>query len=213
MRTILVFSCLTCVTVYSVGCDEDNNNDNDNSNVGDTSAAIQLGPRPFYLVENMDEGTLKTQLLSCAEGPFQKSDFSIGHRGAPLAFPEHTEESYRAAAKMGAGIQECDVTFTKDRELVCRHSQCDLHTTTNILAIPELIDRIQEMMEELRDLRATDSDDRSLLQTHTYPPALIFVDPKPEGIERSESPIITLGIKASDNVLKDAQGGPAHDSA
>ena len=34
---------------------------------------------------------------------------------------------------MGAGILECDVTFTKDRELVCRHSQCDLHTTTNIL--------------------------------------------------------------------------------
>jgi glycerophosphoryl diester phosphodiesterase len=30
------------------------------------------------------------------------------------------------------------VTFTKDKELVCRHSQCDLHTTTNILAIPEL---------------------------------------------------------------------------
>ena len=35
---------------------------------------------------------------------------------------------------MGAGILECDVTFTKDRELVCRHAQCDLHTTTNILA-------------------------------------------------------------------------------
>ncbi len=34
---------------------------------------------------------------------------------------------------MGAGIVECDATFTKDRELVCRHSQCDLHTTTNIL--------------------------------------------------------------------------------
>jgi glycerophosphoryl diester phosphodiesterase len=39
---------------------------------------------------------------------------------------------------MGAGILECDVTFTADRELVCRHSQCDLHTTTNILAVPEL---------------------------------------------------------------------------
>jgi glycerophosphoryl diester phosphodiesterase len=37
---------------------------------------------------------------------------------------------------MGAGIIECDVTFTKDRQLVCRHSQCDLHTTTNILAVP-----------------------------------------------------------------------------
>ena len=36
----------------------------------------------------------------------------------------------------GAGIIECDVTFTSDRELVCRHSQCDLHTTTNILATP-----------------------------------------------------------------------------
>ena len=34
---------------------------------------------------------------------------------------------------MGAGILECDVAFTRDRELVCRHSQCDLHTTTNIL--------------------------------------------------------------------------------
>jgi glycerophosphoryl diester phosphodiesterase len=37
---------------------------------------------------------------------------------------------------MGAGILECDVTFTKDRQLVCRHSQCDLHTTTNILGTP-----------------------------------------------------------------------------
>ncbi len=34
---------------------------------------------------------------------------------------------------MGAGIVECDVTFTKDHQLVCRHAQNDLHTTTNIL--------------------------------------------------------------------------------
>ncbi|HXV83718.1 MAG TPA: hypothetical protein VEG60_27995, partial [Candidatus Binatia bacterium] len=31
---------------------------------------------------------------------------------------------------------EYDVTFTKDAELVCRHAQCDFHTTTNILATP-----------------------------------------------------------------------------
>jgi glycerophosphoryl diester phosphodiesterase len=37
---------------------------------------------------------------------------------------------------MGAGILECDVTFTKDKELVCRHAQNDLHTTTNILVTP-----------------------------------------------------------------------------
>ena len=37
---------------------------------------------------------------------------------------------------MGAGIVECDVTFTKDKQLVCRHAQNDLHTTTNILVTP-----------------------------------------------------------------------------
>ena len=94
----------------------------------------QLGPRPYYLIDEMDPSLLKYRLESCSRGPFYKSDFSIGHRGAPLQFPEHTEESYRAAARMGAGILECDVTFTEDRQLVCRHAQCDLHTTTNILA-------------------------------------------------------------------------------
>jgi glycerophosphoryl diester phosphodiesterase len=94
---------------------------------------VQLGPRPFFLVNDMADSPLKKQLQTCADGPFAKSDFSIGHRGACLQFPEHTRESYEAAARMGAGIVECDVTFTKDLELVCRHSQNDLHTTTNIL--------------------------------------------------------------------------------
>jgi glycerophosphoryl diester phosphodiesterase len=93
-----------------------------------------LGPRPFYLVDDLEDGELKEALQACEAGPFYRSEFSIGHRGAPLQFPEHTRESYVAAAHMGAGILECDVAFTKDRELVCRHSQCDLHTTTNILA-------------------------------------------------------------------------------
>lgn len=102
------------------------------------AATVQLGPRPAWLVADMDAGPLKERLQACAAGPFYRSEFSIGHRGAALQFPEHTRESYQAAAQMGAGIVECDVTFTGDRELVCRHSQCDLHTTTNILAIPEL---------------------------------------------------------------------------
>jgi glycerophosphoryl diester phosphodiesterase len=97
----------------------------------------QLGPRPFYLVDKMKYGPLKTRLSACT-GPFHKTDFSIAHRGAPLQFPEHSKESYLAAARMGAGVIECDVTFTKDRQLVCRHSQCDLHTTTNILSVPAL---------------------------------------------------------------------------
>ncbi len=65
--------------------------------------------------------------------PPVKIDFSISHRGAPLQYPEHTYDGYVAAARMGAGILECDVAFTKDKQLVCRHAQNDLHTTTNIL--------------------------------------------------------------------------------
>lgn len=101
-------------------------------------SSIQLGSRPFFLVDALPPGELKTQLQQCSDGPFYRTDFSIGHRGAAMQYPEHTQESYKAAARMGAGIVECDVTFTQDQELVCRHSQCDLHTTTNILAIPEI---------------------------------------------------------------------------
>lgn len=99
-------------------------------------AGVQVGPRPFYLVDGMDDSRLKSKLQSCQGGPFKRTDFSIGHRGAALQFPEHTRESYQAAAKMGAGIVECDVTFTSDGALVCRHAECDLHTTTNIVATP-----------------------------------------------------------------------------
>ncbi len=99
-------------------------------------ATIQLGPRPYFLINDMEDSELKEALQECSNGPFHKTDFSIGHRGAGLQFPEHTRESYEAAARMGAGIIECDVTFTKDKELVCRHAQNDLATTTNILLTP-----------------------------------------------------------------------------
>jgi glycerophosphoryl diester phosphodiesterase len=100
-------------------------------------AHVQLGPRPFFLVDDMTDGPLKRDLQRCTKrGDFTPRDFSIGHRGAAMQFPEHTVESYTAAARMGAGILECDVTFTKDKELVCRHAQNDLHTTTNILVTP-----------------------------------------------------------------------------
>jgi len=95
---------------------------------------ISYGPRPAYLIDRIADGALKNTLSACLGQTPARSDFSIGHRGAPLLFPEHTVESNRAAARMGAGILECDVTFTKDHELVCRHAQNDLHTTTNILA-------------------------------------------------------------------------------
>lgn len=97
---------------------------------------VQVGPRPYFLISQMKPSALKTKLQSCSNKQMHKTPFSIGHRGAALMFPEHTLESYQAAARMGAGVIECDVTFTKDKALVCRHAQNDLHTTTNILLTP-----------------------------------------------------------------------------
>ncbi|EBA00018.1 glycerophosphodiester phosphodiesterase family protein [Marinobacter sp. ELB17] len=115
-----------------------NANTNQAAPVESGQTLVQLGPRPYFLINDMDAGELKNTLQACASKLSAPSDFSIAHRGAPLQFPEHTRQSYVAAARMGAGIVECDVAFTKDRELVCRHAQNDLHTTTNIVAVPEL---------------------------------------------------------------------------
>ncbi|MCG7992217.1 MAG: glycerophosphodiester phosphodiesterase [Candidatus Thiodiazotropha lotti] len=136
LQTLVI---ITTTTIMVSGCFAgiQDNREDDEREVERIRLTTQLGPRPFYLVDDMDEGELKQELQECSQKKkFKKSDFSIGHRGAAMQFPEHTKESYVAAARMGAGILECDVTFTKDRELVCRHSQCDLHTTTNILATP-----------------------------------------------------------------------------
>jgi glycerophosphoryl diester phosphodiesterase len=97
------------------------------------SAPVSYGDRPFYLIDRMEAGALKDKLAACAGQTPQRTAFSIGHRGAPLMYPEHTVESNRAAALQGAGILECDVTFTADKELVCRHAQDDLATTTDIV--------------------------------------------------------------------------------
>ncbi|MBJ3762561.1 glycerophosphodiester phosphodiesterase [Maribius pontilimi] len=95
--------------------------------------AMSYGQRPAYLVDKLPEGELKDTLGACLGQTPERTEFSIGHRGAPLMFPEHTVESNVAAARQGAGILECDVTFTEDKQLVCRHAQNDLHTTTDIL--------------------------------------------------------------------------------
>jgi glycerophosphoryl diester phosphodiesterase len=97
---------------------------------------VELGPRPAFLVADLADGDLKSRLQACLDEPPRRTAFSIGHRGAGLVLPEHTLEAYEAAYRMGAGTIECDVTFTKDLELVCRHAQNDLATTTDILLTP-----------------------------------------------------------------------------
>ncbi|KAH8597542.1 glycerophosphoryl diester phosphodiesterase [Bisporella sp. PMI_857] len=135
MRTALLLPFLSLAIAAPLELNERTGNHFD---YGFKNINIQVGNRPEFLIGNMDAGPLKDKLASCSEGPFKKSEFVIAHRGAPLQFPEHSKESYIAAARQGAGTIECDVTFTKDKKLVCRHSQCDLHTTTDILQRPEL---------------------------------------------------------------------------
>src|SRR3569833_2049700 len=95
---------------------------------------IELGPRPYFLINDMDPGPLKDKLESCSEMEMRTTAFAIGHRGGgTLQFPEETRESMVAGPRMGAGIDECAVVFTSDKQLVCRHDQSDQHTTTNIV--------------------------------------------------------------------------------
>src|SRR5262245_31770432 len=135
--TRLTIAILLLAASSAVASDFGRGNDSNGQGHQGSDRGIQLGPRPFYLVDKLSPGRLKSALQQCGDGPFRRTTFSIGHRGGgTLQFPEHTKESHEAGARMGAGILECDVTFTKDKELVCRHDQCDLHTTTNILVSP-----------------------------------------------------------------------------
>ncbi|KAL7530774.1 hypothetical protein ACHAXR_003667 [Thalassiosira sp. AJA248-18] len=119
-------------------------------------AKVSIGPRPYFLINEMDDDDdddtnpnnnigfvrpdLKETLQKCAHKlkSFQPSDFVLGHRGAALQFPEHTDRSHDAASRMGAGLVECDVNLSKDKQLVCRHERCDLHLTTDVLTVPHL---------------------------------------------------------------------------
>jgi len=122
------------LTTAAVAGAEENERDREH---GREEINVQVGVRPYYLIDKLADGPLKSRLKACRNLEFHQTQFSIGHRGgATLQFPEHTREDHRAGARMGAGILECDVTFTKDGQLVCRHDECDLHTTTNILVTP-----------------------------------------------------------------------------
>ncbi|WP_413488016.1 glycerophosphodiester phosphodiesterase family protein [Shewanella baltica] len=131
---------LIAASALLAGCNSDDNN-TEVTPPASKPVPVQVGERPLFLVRQMQDSTLKTRLEQCTTDNFYRSEFSIGHRGAPMQFPEHTKESYQAAIDSGAGIVECDVTFTADKALVCRHSQCDLASTTNILAVPELANK------------------------------------------------------------------------
>src|SRR5262245_64586603 len=92
--TAVVMICLLPGLGHAAPKDDD---DQGEDKGGKKSAGVQVGPRPYFLVSKMTDGPLKRKLESCSEGPFYKTDFSIGHRGGgTLQFPEHTKESHLA---------------------------------------------------------------------------------------------------------------------
>ena len=107
---------------------------------------VSLGPRPYYLIMNMTDSPLKQQLEACYDKPVEITGWSIGHRGGgTLQIPEETTQSTEAGARMGAGVLECDVSFTSDLGLVCRHDICDLAMTTDILLRPDLAAKVRRL--------------------------------------------------------------------
>ena len=77
-------------------------------------------------------------LQASAAGPARP--LIIGHRGASGHRPEHTLESYRLAAEMGADFIEPDCVVSKDGHLVVRHEN-EIGGTTNVANHPEFAAR------------------------------------------------------------------------
>jgi len=97
-----VFALFTAVTMIASADRFDRDDDSHRGH----NPRVELGPRPFYLIDKMAPSRLKNELQRCADRPFfYQTDFAIGHRGgATLQFPEHTKESHEAGARMGAGV-------------------------------------------------------------------------------------------------------------
>ncbi|QCR20005.1 glycerophosphodiester phosphodiesterase family protein [Agrococcus sp. SGAir0287] len=64
----------------------------------------------------------------------------VAHRGASGHRPEHSEEAYRLAARLGADAIEPDVVATRDGVLVLRHEN-EISGTTDVAARPEFFSR------------------------------------------------------------------------
>lgn len=92
-------------------------------------------------VKMLVAGIMCIVLLGLTEGlPTRK--LNIAHRGACGMVPEHTVAAYELAVKQGADVIECDLTVTKDYQLVCLH-EAWLNATTNVAQHEEFKDRVR----------------------------------------------------------------------
>jgi glycerophosphoryl diester phosphodiesterase len=84
--------------------------------------------------------TLLLAMPTMAPAKQRPSARIIGHRGASNDRPEHTLDSYRLAAELGADLIEPELVSTRDGVLVARHEN-DIGGTTNVADLPEFAAR------------------------------------------------------------------------
>ncbi len=123
---------------------------------------------------------LLLMLVSAAAFPLDsvRRPLIIGHRGASGHRPEHTIESYRLAAEMGADFIEPDLVSTKDGVLIARHEneiggttdaadRFPDRKTTKIIDGKPVIGWFSEdfTLAEIRTLRARE---RLAFRSHAY---------------------------------------------
>lgn len=75
IATLAVALMLSATTVARA----DGGNENDEGSRSSESK-VQLGPRPFFLVNEMEDGRLKRQLQKCTAGPSRASASSRSRR-------------------------------------------------------------------------------------------------------------------------------------
>ena len=80
---------------------------------------------------------LRSNLSVCAE-PLRRNTRTFAHRGAALVAPEETVVSWTIGIESGASLIECDASLDGSGQFVCRHSTCDLATTTDVLLHEDL---------------------------------------------------------------------------
>lgn len=77
---------------------------------------------------------------SARSGQQAGSPVIVAHRGASGYRPEHSEEAYRLAARLGADMIEPDIVATKDGVLVLRHEN-EISGTTDVATRSEFASR------------------------------------------------------------------------
>ena len=125
---------MLCGVVTAADAAEDNRG---HQNGRKDRESIQLGPRPFYLIQGMDEGPLKHRLIAVPRTDRSAAPTSrSGTAARRCSFPNTRRRHTRLGRARVPGSSSATSPLQGTAQLVCRHAENDLHTTTNIVVTP-----------------------------------------------------------------------------